>query len=1239
LATTAPNATNTTPTETYPDVASLVGRQTLLPFLDKESLATVISTQGNQVFVRTDPPAASDTSTIHPAALCIASAAQLAAIGLLVYRRTTNERDPYGVLSYLYSPRHSPDSLAYLVRPIFSHGPPFSLQAASLTSSTSPYHIGLTRISPTTAYWHSENHLLPYPSWLARRGLQPHTSRTLLPSPQPVLTSESRPTPSPPPSWQSLAERDRLFFRSYEPHTRREWNFRHVRYLPRCVIPDIVTLFDVHLYHWHASADPPDPWKLRDFLESLILPITQQTGAKRLVCSLQKRIQLLKAGRFTDCFLHLLLHGRKHNRRTAPQSQHHHIKRAIHAAGSTGCRKALQYLRNDQKAPANSGDLSHLFPHTPTISYAKARSSTAFWRAKLCGFLSTEHAPSPERALLRIMRDRPRNEADITSLRAFNGSCSLVLQELLEILTGHVVEASLPWVRRSDLIALKKPNGKIRPIGIGNVARRLAGRLALVLLRPSTSAWLEPAGQLGSGTIAGCETIVHGTRLSLELEHLDAAREGRAPNIACVKADIKNAFNSIPRHRIREALSRHLPDLLPIFDVLYGGPAPMIIEHTGEVLYSTTGVTQGCSLGPLLCSAFMAEITSPLRQSKPLDATLACYMDDLTLIGPTSWTTQAVSQYISAIESSSPHLKVTKVYGLAPPGARITSLPPLPAEGRWLTPAEDFTLLSIPLTEAASHHLKDTLRLSAESKRLLFKIGSSHDPGALYRILTLSVSQKSVYWSRCMPPSWSLQIAQKSDNTLWEGLLKLLLVPRTSASPSEWQRAKEIAKLPARRFGGLGLTSLEAHRGANFATCLHKIESSLTCTFPLVAARLYPALAKARSITHNPDLAELDAPPSQPLADLPIVTVQAYGNEIAFLAWASAKTIRNAHETAVRDFQVLKSLHDRHSHRPTSAPIPQPQEIPPLPIYLAQHRPILGGALTGHTAGRIRHAYDHSLLTEKLLQQHRGQAIRLLEQSSPLASGFLLNNNSRTKIRGAAFRILILDRLLLDSSLPGRPDPSQRCNLCRRPENGFVVHSDHCTPLLYTRHNGLRDGLALSLRTAGMRVVTETDSARSLTHVGPDTASSHRVDLAILSNHASNPDHFVDVSVTNPLAPSYINRYPDASPKLALELHLRHQSQAKRNIYEALVASRGGIFSPFVVSLRGAFGPRARTFWEQLASNIQTRAALDDHHPWGPRLAQDLINRCLSTHFAAARAKALLSGRQMIPEWCSQGLQ
>jgi len=101
------------------------------------------------------------------------------------------------------------------------------------------------------------------------------------------------------------------------------------------------------------------------------------------------------------------------------------------------------------------------------------------------------------------------------------------------------------------LLAFDKPGGDVRPIVIGFTLRRLASKLANAYGIKKTASYLRPR-QLGAGTIGGLEAAIHAAR-----RFLDQAGEDQI----MVKIDFRNAFNTLHRKHMLEAVDSLVPEI------------------------------------------------------------------------------------------------------------------------------------------------------------------------------------------------------------------------------------------------------------------------------------------------------------------------------------------------------------------------------------------------------------------------------------------------------------------------------------------------------------------------------------------------------------------------------------------------------------------------------------------------------------------------------------------------------
>ena len=127
---------------------------------------------------------------------------------------------------------------------------------------------------------------------------------------------------------------------------------------------------------------------------------------------------------------------------------------------------------------------------------------------------------------------------------------------------------------------LKAPSG-IRPIGIGEVLRRIIGKAVMTNIKPDL---MESAGclQLCAGQKAGCEAAAHAMRDIFDEEETDAV----------LFIDAFNAFNTLNRKALLHNIGYLCPPMATYLRNCYQKPSRLFIAG-GKELQSAEGTTQG----------------------------------------------------------------------------------------------------------------------------------------------------------------------------------------------------------------------------------------------------------------------------------------------------------------------------------------------------------------------------------------------------------------------------------------------------------------------------------------------------------------------------------------------------------------------------------------------------------------------------------------------------------------------
>jgi hypothetical protein len=190
------------------------------------------------------------------------------------------------------------------------------------------------------------------------------------------------------------------------------------------------------------------------------------------------------------------------------------------------------------------------------------------------------------------------------------------------VLAGNIPIEIGAFFAGAKLIALKKPDGGVRPIAIGEVWRRVAAKVAAKLVQVSTKDIFGDL-QMGINTSNGCEKIIHNLNALVD--------SGALQDQVLAKIDWRNAFNTCDRIVLFNAVRAHLPSLSKFVESCYLGQPNLFYHDT--ILKSAKGVQQGDPLAPLLFCLVQHDLVLAVERTfKPL---YNCwYMDDGNVILP-----------------------------------------------------------------------------------------------------------------------------------------------------------------------------------------------------------------------------------------------------------------------------------------------------------------------------------------------------------------------------------------------------------------------------------------------------------------------------------------------------------------------------------------------------------------------------------------------------------------------------
>ena len=373
---------------------------------------------------------------------------------------------------------------------------------------------------------------------------------------------------------------------------------------------------------------------------------------------------------------------------------------------------------------------------------------------------------------------RPQHLKDMTE-RQIGGSLIIALTNLVNFfLAGKAPVWLRPYFFGASLFAFAKKDGGLRPIAVGLTLRRLVAKVACRIASAQCIEYLKPR-QLGVGVKGGAEALVHGAR-----HYLDNMPE----NYVFVKLDFSNAFNSLRRDAMREAVAIHLPGLLGYVDCAYGQSTRL---QFGEfTIDSAEGIQQGDPLGPLLFCLTIQPLLSEIQSEF-----VSGYLDDIAIGGEISITISDINRLEVNAKALGLALNHSKCEAIG-----ISKLNYAAWESTGLcfgeTQLADASLLGTPIHAGGIDNA-----LAAKTSDLEVMVGRlsllpAH--AALFLLKNAFSIPKLMYILRTAPCSDS-NLLMVYDNILRSALASLLNIDMSIAA---WDQAT----LPL-RWGGIGVRS------------------------------------------------------------------------------------------------------------------------------------------------------------------------------------------------------------------------------------------------------------------------------------------------------------------------------------------------------------------------------------------------------------------------------------------------
>ena len=366
-----------------------------------------------------------------------------------------------------------------------------------------------------------------------------------------------------------------------------------------------------------------------------------------------------------------------------------------------------------------------------------------------------------------------------------NDLCRALAAAARRISTTFVDPSTLLAYTSCRLIPLDKCPG-VRPIGIGEVVRRIIGRAVMRITKYDLQNAVGTI-QLCAGQDAGCEAAVH----AMERVFADEDTE------AMILVDASNAFNCLNRQVTLRNCGMVCPALSHILINTYRNNSQLFVD--GQCILSKEGTTQGDPLA----MAMYAIGTQPLIHRLDGIAKQVWYADD----------SAAGSRLETLRRWWDLLVEVGPLYGYFPNGSKTHVL----AKSNHVEAAKEiFKGTGVVISTEGERYLggavgkSSFVRQYVERKvegwvnevKKLSKIAETQ-PHAAYAAYTHGLSSKWNYLLRIT------DCEENQLNDIVESLEKAVqshFIPALTGQPPPGEHTRELLALPA-RLGGLGLTN------------------------------------------------------------------------------------------------------------------------------------------------------------------------------------------------------------------------------------------------------------------------------------------------------------------------------------------------------------------------------------------------------------------------------------------------
>ena len=336
-----------------------------------------------------------------------------------------------------------------------------------------------------------------------------------------------------------------------------------------------------------------------------------------------------------------------------------------------------------------------------------------------------------------------------------------------------------PFYGGARLIPLAKKDGGVRPMAVGEVFRRLVGKVLLPIFKEDIDKLLLPH-QLGVGVSGGAEAVIHSVASCMENLEVDEA---------ILQIDFSNAFNLVNREVFLKIVKESLPGLLNVANFLYANKGRLVITKD-MLMDSSDGVQQGCPLASVLFSLVLNILVNSIKDKFPHLKLNLWYLDDGHLCGKVDDLVKIIALINEEGKNLGLFLNLSKCVAF---GQNLQTFPSeiIRAEG-------GLNVLGAPVGDKEFVRL-GIGKLVKKFEKIFEKSRLLQNPQQQLLILRCSTgTPKMIYWMRTVDPEMITLEIEEFDRNVNSALQHIVGIPLDV-------KARDVAHLPL-SLGGLGIS-------------------------------------------------------------------------------------------------------------------------------------------------------------------------------------------------------------------------------------------------------------------------------------------------------------------------------------------------------------------------------------------------------------------------------------------------